>query len=277
MAGVYYGAVFGGSTSSILINAPGISGTVATSFDGYPLAQKGFPGKALAVAAYCSFSGGTIAAIFLLIAAPALAKVSLSFQSADYFALMVLGLTAVSAFASKGNFLKAVMMTIFGLMLSTIGTSQSAGGQRYTFGRMDLIDGLSFLLLDMATFALSEALMSVLKRRQEKEGEHVDVRQIGSLKVTKEEIKEIVPTIGRSSVIGFFIGVLPGAGATLASFLAYGMERNLASPKEKEQFGTQAACAGWPRRKPPITPRHQGHLCRCYPSEFPVQAQQPSF
>ncbi len=236
MAGVYYGAIFGGSTSSILINAPGVSGTVATAFDGYPLAQQGFPGKALAIAAYCSFSGGTIAALFLMVAAPVLAKVSLSFQSADYFALMVLGLTAVSAFASKGNFLKAMMMTVFGLMLSTIGTSQSAGVQRYTFGRMDLIDGLSFLLLAMATFALSEALMSVLKRKHEEE-EDIDIKKIGSLKVTKEEIKEIIPTIGRSSILGFFIGVLPGAGATLASFLAYGMERNLASPEEKEKFG----------------------------------------
>lgn len=238
MAGVYYGAIFGGSTSSILINAPGVAGTVATAFDGYPLAQKGFPGKALAIAAYCSFSGGTIAAIFLLIAAPALAKVSLSFQSADYFALMVLGLTAVSAFASNGNFLKAMMMTIFGLMLSTIGTSQSAGVQRYTFGRMDLIDGISFLLLAMATFALSEALMSVLKKKQElEEASQINIKKIGSLKVTKEEVKEIIPTIARSSVLGFFIGVLPGAGATLASFLAYGMERNLASAKEKLKFG----------------------------------------
>ncbi|MCP4397956.1 MAG: tripartite tricarboxylate transporter permease [bacterium] len=238
MAGVYYGAVFGGSTSSILINAPGISGTVATAFDGYPLAQQGYPGKALAIAAYCSFSGGTIAAIFLLLAAPALAKISLSFQSADYFALMVLGLTAVSAFASKGGFLKAIMMTIFGLMLSTIGTSQSAGVQRYTFGRMDLIDGLSFLLLAMATFALSEALMSVLKKSREAEDvDAVRTTKIGSLKVTGEEFKQIAPTIARSSVLGFFVGVLPGAGATIASFLAYGMERSLASAKEKLKFG----------------------------------------
>jgi putative tricarboxylic transport membrane protein len=151
---------------------------------------------------------------------------------------MVLGLTAVSAFASKGNFLKALMMTIFGLMLSTIGTSQSAGVQRYTFGRMDLIDGLSFLLLAMATFALSEALMSVLKKKQDREEANtIDVKKIGSLKVTKGELKEIAPTIARSSVLGFFVGVLPGAGATLASFLAYGMERNLASDKEKLKFG----------------------------------------
>jgi putative tricarboxylic transport membrane protein len=130
MAGVYYGAIFGGSTSSILINAPGVAGTVATSFDGYPLAKAGKAGKALAIAAYASFSGGTIAAIFLLIAAPALASVALSFQSADYFALMVLGLTAVSAFAGQGQFLKAVMMTIVGLMFSTVGTDAAEGDRK---------------------------------------------------------------------------------------------------------------------------------------------------
>ena len=120
MAGVYYGAVFGGSTSSILINAPGIPGTVATSFDGYPMAQQGKAGKALAIAAYSSFAGGTIAAIFLLFAAPSLSKVSLSFRSPDYFALMILGLTAVAAFSSKGQFLKAMMMAVLGLMLASV-------------------------------------------------------------------------------------------------------------------------------------------------------------
>ncbi|MBT6613249.1 MAG: tripartite tricarboxylate transporter permease, partial [Deltaproteobacteria bacterium] len=238
MAGVYYGAIFGGSTSSILINAPGVAGTVATAFDGYPLAKKGFPGKALAMAAYCSFSGGTIAAIFLLVAAPALATVSLSFQSSDYFALMVLGLTAVSAFAGRGGFLKAILMTLFGLMLATIGTDRSAGIQRFTFGRMDLVDGISFLLLAMATFALSEALMSVLKKDEiPDELKKATAKKIGSLKVSKAEIKEVAPTVARSSVLGFFVGVLPGAGATLASFLAYGMERNLANDKRKKEFG----------------------------------------
>ncbi|MCG8421937.1 MAG: tripartite tricarboxylate transporter permease [Proteobacteria bacterium] len=236
MAGVYYGAVFGGSTSSILINAPGVAGTVASSFDGYPLSQQGKAGKALAIAAYSSFSGGTIATVMLLVAAPALAKVSLSFQSSDYFALLVLGLTAVSAFAGKGEFLKAMMMTVLGLMLSTVGTDQSAGIQRFTFGRMDLIDGISFLLLAMASFALSEALMSVLKSGKEpavKESDH----ELGSLRVTKKELVEIAPVVGRSSILGFLVGVLPGAGATIASFLAYGMERNLAPSKAKERFG----------------------------------------
>lgn len=238
IAGVYYGAIFGGSTSSILINAPGVAGTVATSFDGYPMAKQGHAGKALAIAAYASFSGGTIAAIFLLFAAPALAKVSLSFQSSDYFALMVLGLTAVAAFAGKGKFLKAAMMTIFGLILATVGTDADSGVSRYTFGNMNLIDGISFLLLAMASFALSEALMNVIENNKlTKEEKEALKKEIGSLKLTKKEFKTIAPVIGRSSILGFFIGVLPGAGATIASFLAYGMERSIASAKEKLKFG----------------------------------------
>lgn len=238
MAGVYYGAIFGGSTSSILINAPGVAGTVATAFDGYPMAQKGQAGKALAIAAYSSFSGGTIAAIFLLVAAPALASVSLSFQSGDYFALMVLGLTAVSAFAGKGQVLKAITMTLFGIMLSTIGTDPAAGVARFTFGNMDLVDGISFLLLAMSTFALSEALLSILRPTKDmRSDEEKALKNLGSMKLSKEEVKTMIPVIGRSSVLGFFTGVLPGAGATIASFLAYGMERNIASAKEKLQFG----------------------------------------
>ena len=238
IAGVYYGAIFGGSTSSILINAPGVAGTVATAFDGYPMAKQGHAGKALAIAAYSSFTGGTIAAIFLLFAAPALAKVSLSFQSSDYFALMVLGLTAVAAFAGKGNFLKAAIMTIFGLMLATVGTDADSGVSRYTFGNLDLIDGISFLLLAMAAFALSEALMNVIENKKMTKAEEEALKKdIGSLKISKEEVKEMIPVVGRSSVLGFFVGVLPGAGATIASFLAYGMERSLASAKEKLKFG----------------------------------------
>jgi len=238
MAGVYYGAIFGGSTSSILINAPGVAGTVATAFDGYPMAQQGHAGKALAIAAYSSFSGGTIAAIFLLVAAPALASVSLSFQSADYFALMVLGLTAVSAFAGKGQVLKAITMTLFGIMLSTIGTDPAAGVARFTFGSMDLVDGISFLLLAMSPFALSEALLQILRPTKDtRTDEQKALRNLGSMKLTKEEVKIMTPVIARSSVLGFFTGVLPGAGATIASFLAYGLERNLASAKEKLKFG----------------------------------------
>ncbi|RNF51061.1 tripartite tricarboxylate transporter permease [Marinomonas hwangdonensis] len=240
MAGVYYGAVFGGSTSSILINAPGCSSTVVTSFDGYPIAQKGQAGKALALAAYCSFVGGTVGAIILLFAAPALASVALSFQSGDYFALMVLGLTAVAAFSGKGQVIKAMMMTVFGLMIATVGADVMTGVPRFTFGNIDLIDGVSFLLLAMATFALTEVIMSVMKGQHLEKDPEINMAALGSMKLTKEEVKEVAPTVARSSVFGFIIGVLPGAGATIASFLAYGMERNFASAKEKLKFGKGA-------------------------------------
>lgn len=239
MAAVYYGAIFGGSTSSILINAPGVASTVASSFDGFPLAKSGKAGKALAIAAYSSFSGGVIAALLLLIAAPSLANVSLSFHSTDYFALMVLGLSAVAAFAGKGEVLKALLMTVVGLMLSTVGTDQTVGVPRFTLGMIDLVDGISFLLLVMATFALSEALMAIIRKVDEskRDAERKAAAELGSMAVTKEEVKEMVPVISRSSVLGFFIGVLPGAGATIASFLAYGTEQRLAGAEKGKLFG----------------------------------------
>ena len=243
ISGVYYGAVFGGSTSAILINAPGVSGAVATAFDGYPMAQSGNAGKALAVAAYSSFAGGTIGAILLLLCVPFLANVSLSFQSSEYFALMVFGCTAVAAFSGKGQALKAVLMTLVGLMLATVG-EDSSGAQRLTFGNAELSDGISFLLLSMATFALAEALSMVLKgESKSKDNESKEMTKVSfqSLKLSRDEVTEIAIPVGRSSFLGFLVGVLPGAGATIASFLGYGMERNLASEEQKKQFGKGSA------------------------------------
>ena len=238
MAGVYYGAIFGGSTSSILINAPGVAGTVSSSFDGYPLARSGQAGKALAIAAYSSFAGGTIAAIFLLIAAPQLAKVSLSFQSADYFALMCVGLLAIAAFASKGQFLKAMIMTALGLALATVGQDSLSDITRFAFGNINLMDGISFVLLVMATFAMSEAFMIIFKKKNISfKASDASTKKLGSIKLTKQEVKEIAPVVGRSSILGFFVGVLPGAGATIASFLAWGFERTIAPVKERLNFG----------------------------------------
>ncbi len=241
MAAVYYGAIFGGSTSSILINAPGVASTVATSFDGYPMAKQGKAGKALAIAAYSSFSGGVIGAILLLVAAPSLAKVSLSFHSTDYFALMVLGLTAVAAFSGQGNMLKAMLMTVVGLMLSTVGTDQTQGIQRFTLGMIDLLDGISFLLLVMATFALSEALMAILKpkgsdedRRKEQEAHN----NLGSMKISKEEVIELAPVVGRSSILGFLVGVLPGAARPLPASWPMGQSNVWRGPKKGKLFGT---------------------------------------
>ncbi|MGY8863275.1 MAG: tripartite tricarboxylate transporter permease [Pseudomonadales bacterium] len=240
MAGVYYGAVFGGSTSSILINAPGCASTLVTTFDGYPLAQKNQAGKALALAAYSSFCGGTVGAIILIFAAPALASVSLSFQSSDYFALMLLGLTSVAAFSGKGQVIKAMMMTVFGLMIATVGNDVITGAPRYTFGQMDLVDGISFLLLAMATFALAEVMMTIMRGKMFSTSETMKPVALSSMKLSLDEVKEVAPTVARSSVFGFIVGVLPGAGATIASFLAYGLERNLAPERLRKMFGKGA-------------------------------------
>jgi len=240
MAGGYYGAVFGGSTSSILINAPGCASTLVTTFDGYPLAQKNQAGKALALAAYSSFCGGTVGAIILIFAAPALASVSLSFQSSDYFALMLLGLTSVAAFSGKGQVIKAMMMTVFGLMIATVGNDVITGAPRYTFGQMDLVDGISFLLLAMATFALAEVMMTIMRGKMFSTSETMKPVALSSMKLSMSEVKEVAPTVARSSVFGFIVGVLPGAGATIASFLAYGLERNLAPERLRKMFGKGA-------------------------------------
>jgi putative tricarboxylic transport membrane protein len=236
LAGVYYGAIFGGSTSSILLNAPGVAGTVATSFDGYPMARKGQAGKALTIAAVASFSGGTIGAILLMIFAPALSSVALLFHSAEYFALMVVGLSAIAAFAGTGQVAKALMMTILGLILATVGEGALFNMPRFTLGMMDLQSGISFITLAMAMFALPEALFLVLNPARGASGEGGSGKITG-LRFSREEAKAIAPVIGRQSVQGFFIGVLPGAGATIASFLGYAVERNIAKGEEQAEFG----------------------------------------
>ena len=182
LAGVYYGAIFGGSTSSILLNAPGVAGTVASSFDGYPMARQGKAGKALTVAAIASFAGGTIGAILLMVFAPALSSVALLFHSAEYFALMVVGLSAIAAFAGTGQVAKAVIMTLLGLIMATVGEGALFNLPRFTMGIMDLQSGFGFITLAMAMFALPEALFLVLKPKdlQGDDGEIKELRRSGS-------------------------------------------------------------------------------------------------
>ncbi len=234
LAGVYYGAIFGGSTSSILINAPGVASTVATSFDGYPMARQGKAGKALTVAAISSFAGGTIGAILLMIFAPMLATVALLFHSAEYFALMVVGLSAIAAFAGTGQVAKAILMTILGLIMATVGEGALFNLPRFTMGIMDLQSGFGFITLAMAMFALPEAMYLVLdpSRSNNEAGS-----EIKDLRITRAEARAIAPVIGRQSIQGFLIGVLPGAGATIASFLGYAVERNIAPKHEQDEFG----------------------------------------
>ena len=247
MAGVYYGAVFGGSTSSILINAPGVASTVATSFDGYPMARRGQAGRALALAAYASFAGGTFGAAALLLFASALAALATEFQSPEYTLILVFALSSIAAFAERGQVLKSLIAAVVGLMLGTVGTDQSAGVQRFTFGRLDLTDGLSFVLVAMATFALAEAFRMIVAGNGE-----TSAPKIAHARLHPGDAKAIAPVVGRSSALGFLIGVLPGAGATLASFFAYEVQkrfrrgdaadgaRGVAAP----EAANNAACTG---------------------------------
>ena len=238
LAGVYYGAVFGGSTSSILINAPGVASTVATSFDGYPMARKGLAGKALTIAAVSSFAGGTIGAILLTIAAKPLSDVALLFQSPEYFAVMILGMTAVAAFGERGRAYKAVLMLVFGMVLASIGEgSQFANYPRFTFGIVEIQDGISAITLIMGLFALPEAFFLILdKNRGRLQGDGSD-KEIKEMRINGKEALEIAPVIGRQSIFGFLIGVMPGAGATIASLMGYAVERNLAPPEKRAEFG----------------------------------------
>ncbi|WP_425590621.1 tripartite tricarboxylate transporter permease [Guptibacillus hwajinpoensis] len=231
MAGVYYGAVFGGSTSSILLNAPGISGTVATSFDGYPLAKQGKAGKALAIAAISSFAGGTVSVVALMLVAPLMASFAVSFGPTEYFALMLLGLTAIASL-SEGSTVKALISATIGLIIATIGVDQQTGTQRFTFGNPNLLEGIDFLIIALGLFALAEVCSLILSRKSKMMDGNSNV---GSLKITKQEAKEISGPIARHSVLGFILGVLPGAGATIASFMSYITEKKIS--KDPSSFG----------------------------------------
>ena len=247
MAGVYYGAVFGGSTSSILINAPGVASTVATSFDGYPMARRGQAGRALALAAYASFAGGTVGAVALLLFAPTLALLATEFQSLEYTLILLFALSSIAAFAERGQALRSLAAAVLGLMLGTVGTDQSAGVQRFTFGRLDLADGISFVLVAMATFALAEAFRMVIGG-----GAEPPKSGLAHARLHPGDGKAVAPAVARSSGLGFLVGVLPGAGATLASFFAYEFQKRFRRGDEADsargvaapEAANNAACTG---------------------------------
>ncbi len=226
MAGVYYGAVFGGSTSAILINAPGVASTVATSFDGYPMAREGRAGRALAIAAYASFAGGTLGAVALMLFAGYLAALALAFQSPEYALLLILALSSVVVFAPPGQRLPGLATLLLGLILGTVGTDQLAGVQRFTLGRLDLADGIPFVIIVMSTFALAEAFRMVISDEQISAPQGQALRA-AELRIPLAQARPLARVVGRSSLLGFLVGVLPGAGATLASFFAYDLEKRI--------------------------------------------------
>lgn len=235
MAGIYYGAIFGGSTSSILLNAPGVAGTVATSFDGYPMAQKGKAGKALAIAAISSFAGGTIGVVLLMLFAPLMAKIAISFGPPEYFALMLLALTAITSL-SEGSVVKALLAGVLGLMVAMIGIDGQTGTARFTFGSVSLLSGIDFLVIALGIYAMAEVFQLI--KRGDDGSSSAMMRNIGSIRLTKGDVKEMAGPVGRQSILGFIIGVLPGAGATIASFIAYITEKKIA--KNPDEFGKGA-------------------------------------
>lgn len=230
LAGVYYGAMYGGSTTSILLNTPGESSSVVTTLDGYQMAKQGRAGPALSIAAIGSFVAGLFALVALIVLAKPLSDLAIRFGPADYFSLMLLGLCAVSGLAGK-SITKALIMTVAGLLLATIGMDTVSGVARFTFDIPVLYSGLEFLTIAVGLFALGEVFKTILER----EVNAGPTSKIGRILPTRQDLKDSAGPIARGSVLGFFIGILPGAGATLASFFSYILEKRVS--KKPETFG----------------------------------------
>jgi TctA family transporter len=233
LAGIYYGAQYGGSTTAILVNLPGESSSVVTCLDGYQMARQGRAGPALATAAIGSFFAGCVATLLIAVAAPPLAELALKFGPAEYFSLMVLGLVAATVLA-HGSLIKAIGMVVLGLLLGLIGTDVNSGVLRFTFGIPELSDGIGFVVVAMGMFGTAEIIANL------EQGEHREVftGKVKNLFPTKDDFKRIWAPILRGTALGSFLGILPGGGALLASFGAYTLEKKISS--HPEQFGKGA-------------------------------------
>ncbi len=234
LAGIYYGAQYGGSTTAILVNLPGESSSVVTCLDGYQMARRGRAGAALAVAALGSFFAGTVATIVVAGLAGPMVELAFKFGPAEYFSLMVLGLIGAVVLAS-GSLPKAVGMILLGLLLGLVGTDVNSGVARYSFDIPQLTDGIGFVAVAMGTFAFAE-IISNLERKEEHREVFTD--KVGSLMPTKQEFKEAAPAVVRGTLLGSVLGVLPGGGALLSAFAAYTIEKKIS--KTPERFGKGA-------------------------------------
>ncbi len=233
LSGIMYGGMYGGTLTSVLINVPGEAASVMTAVDGYQMARQGRAGAALAIAAIGSFIAGTASVVALMLIAPPLGEFALSFSSPEYCLLAVLGLTATAGFGSRTP-LKALLMAIAGLALATVGTEPTLGAERFTFGDIHLLDGVEFLPVAIGLFGIAEVLASV--------------ERLGTMEPIRTRLRDLWPTrpdwvasrwpILRGSVLGFFVGVMPGAGPTIAAFLAYLAERQMS--RTPERFGKGA-------------------------------------
>jgi putative tricarboxylic transport membrane protein len=233
MAGIYYGSMYGGSTTSILVNIPGEAASVVTCIDGHEMAKQGRAGPALGMAALASFFAGTFAILLLMLVAPLLARVAVAFGPPEYFSLMVLGLT-ILAFMTQGSIAKALLMACVGIVLGLVGIDQITAQARLTFDRPELLDGIGLVPIVMGLFGVAE-ILSNLERVLKRE---VIAARIGSLMPSRADWVASWWPMARGTVLGFFLGVLPGGGAVIASFASYGIEKRLS--KTPERFGKGA-------------------------------------
>src|SRR5581483_2777146 len=233
LAGIYYGAQYGGSTTAILVNLPGESSSVVTCLDGYQMARQGRAGAALGVAALGSFFAGCCATVIIALFAPPLAEVALKFGPAEYFSLMVLGLIAAVVLA-HGSVVKAVAMVIFGLLLGLVGTDVTSGVARFNFGISELSDGIGFVSVAMGVFGFAE----IIGNLEQKEQREIFTKKVTGLLPTWQDIKDATPSILRGTTLGSALGILPGGGALLASFAAYTLEKK--ASKNSANFGKGA-------------------------------------
>lgn len=231
LAGIYYGAMYGGSTTSILVNLPGESASVMTCLDGYQMARKGRAGAALGISAFGSFIAGTLSVIGLMVLAPPLAKFALRFGPPEYFSLMVLGMTLVVALVGE-SLIKGLIAGAFGILLGTVGLDPTSGIERFCYGNPSLFDGISFVSVSVGLFAVAE----VFEMAETPTKTTSYIEEYSNLLPNLKDWKDSSLPMLRGTVIGFFVGVMPGAGATIASMLSYATEKKLS--KHPEKFGT---------------------------------------
>ena len=236
LAGIYYGAQYGGSTTAILINMPGESSSAVTAIDGYQMARNGRAGTALATAALGSFFAGSVATFLVAIFAPPLTAIALKFGAAEYFSLMVMGLVMSVALA-HGSVLKALAMVVLGLLLGMVGTDVYTGAPRFTMGMTQFADGLNFVAVAVGVFGIAE----ILRNLEDEHDRQVMTKNLTRLFPTRDEFRQMIGPVLRGTGVGSVLGILPGGGAILASFASYTVEKKLS--KHPEEFG-KGALAG---------------------------------
>jgi putative tricarboxylic transport membrane protein len=233
LAGIYYGAQYGGSTTAILVNLPGESSSVVTVIDGYQMARKGRAGPALAAAGLGSFFAGCVGTLILAAFAPPLTELAFKFGPAEYFSLMILGLIGAVVLAS-GSLLKAITMILFGLALGLVGTDVNSGVARYSFDIPELTDGIGFIAIAMGVFGYGEIIANLAVPEHERE---VFTAKVKGLWPTRQDFKDMTPAVLRGTALGSALGILPGGGALLSAFAAYTIEKKMKLKAGEVPFG----------------------------------------